>query len=120
MTNSEYIIEMVDDMYWYFAWKQVQTFVVSHPKKPSQIIYLWIKDSYQIAFPNIRHFFDYMDVYGLGDHEELERYDYEDVFDNDCHQNPFRDFIISIVEGKYDEWLKTAYRGRYVLRNDEN
>ena len=70
-----YTITLIDDIYWHFACKQVQTFVVTHPTKKAQIIYLWVKDSYNTAFTDIRHLFDYIGFLALDKHEELERYD---------------------------------------------
>ncbi len=117
-TANNYSIELIDDHYWGLGWKQVQTFVVTHPEKESRIIYLWIKDKYNTAFTDITHFLDYMGVYTLDEHEELKRYDFEDSFDYNGPQDPFYDFIVSIVEGTYDMWIETAYEGRYILSED--
>ena len=118
---GEYEVESVEEMYWHFAWQQVRTFIVRHKSKESTIIYIWVKDSYNIAFRQIRHFMDYMCDSILEKDEEVERYDFQDIFDYEANgdEDPFGDFLVSIVENKFEDWERTAYNGKYTLKQDE-
>lgn len=119
-SKRKYTIEKVEDMHWFFAWQKVETYIIRSRGKEPSIIYVWVKDCYNVAFKQIRHFLDYMGGGILDKAEELERFDLEDIFDYESNGNedPFGDFLISIVENKYDKWLETAYDGKYILQKN--